>query len=141
MTRELSGCAQEQRGSATGSRAPRGPLRAYAHGGHQRSEVSPAMNETTKKNVAPRARRVAGQLDGVSRMIEADRASVDIHLQPASAQAALGQAGTVFLRAFAETRLSGVDAATPGERKQCIDELTEVLARYAGLGRRTHDAG
>jgi DNA-binding FrmR family transcriptional regulator len=95
------------------------------------------MNETTKKKVVARIRRVAGQLDGVSRMIEADRTSVDVLLQLASAQAALGQAGKVVLRAFVETRLTGVDAATtPRERKQRIDELTDVFARYAGLGRR-----
>lgn len=100
------------------------------------------MNETTKKKPVARIRRVAGQLDGVSRMIEADRSSVDILLQFASAQAALGQAGKVVLRAFVETRLSGVGvAATSGERKQRIDELMDVFARYAGLGRRLHDAG
>lgn len=100
------------------------------------------MNEATKKKVVARLRRVGGQLDGVSRMIEADRSSVDILLQLASAQAALGQAGKVVLRAFVETRLAGVDAATtPGERKQRIDELMDVFARYAGLGRRMHDAG
>ncbi len=99
------------------------------------------MNEATKKKVVARIRRVAGQLDGVSRMIEADRSSVDILLQLASAQVVLGQAGKVVLRAFVETRLAGVDAATPVERKQRIDELTDVFARYAGLGRRLHDAG
>jgi len=45
-------------------------------------------------------------------------------------------------RAFVETRLASVDAATtPGKRKQRIDELMDVFARYAGLGRRMHDAG
>jgi hypothetical protein len=53
-------------------------------------------------------------------------------------QAALGQLGEVVLRAFVQIRLSGVDA---GERKPRIDELMDVLARYPGLGRRTHDAG
>jgi len=51
--------------------------------------------------------------------------------------AELWQAGEVVLRALVENRLSGVDA---GARKQGIDELLDVFARYAGLGRRMHAA-
>src|SRR5690606_21131500 len=110
--------------------------------GHQRSEVSLVMNETTKKKVVARNRRVAGPLGGGSRMIEADRTSVDILLQLASAQA-LGHAGTVVLRLLHEPRRSGVSAAgtpTPTEPKQRIGELTDAFAGYSGLGTRMHDA-
>lgn len=100
------------------------------------------MSEATNKKVMVRIRRVAGQLDGVSRMIEGDRSSVEVIIQLASAQAALVQADKVVLRAFVETRLVGVDVAVaPGERKQRIHELMDVFARYGGLERRLYDAG
>lgn len=101
-------------------------------------EVSSMMNDATKKTVLARIRRIAGQLEGVARMIEQDRYCVDILLQIAPAQAALGQAGKVVLRSHVETGMT--DAVATGkaaERKPKIDELMEVFARYGGLGKRS----
>jgi DNA-binding FrmR family transcriptional regulator len=94
------------------------------------------MNDATKQKVQARIRRIAGQLEGVTRMIEDDRSSVDVLLQIASAQAALGQAGKVILRVQVETSISAaIETGEPSERKQRIDELMEALARYGALGR------
>lgn len=96
------------------------------------------MNEITKRNALARLRRITGQLEGVGRMIEEDRSSVDILLQLSSAQAALGQCGKVVLRAHVETCVSAAfERGKPAERKERIDELIEVFARYGGLGRKT----
>jgi len=95
------------------------------------------MNDATKKKVLARIRRIAGQLEGVARMIEEDRYCVDVLLQIASAQAALGQVGKVVLRSHVETCVT--DAMATGklaEREQKINELMEVFARYGCLGRR-----
>jgi DNA-binding FrmR family transcriptional regulator len=92
------------------------------------------MNEPTKKKVLARIRRVAGQLQGVARMIEEDRYCVDVLLQIASARAALGQAGKVVLRAHVETCVSeAIATGKPAERKQKLDELMEVFARHGDL--------
>lgn len=96
------------------------------------------MNDATKQKVLARIRRIAGQLEGVARMIEEDRYCVDILLQIASAQAALGQAGKVILRSHVETCVSAaIETGKSSERRQKIDELMEVFARYGGLGRRS----
>jgi DNA-binding FrmR family transcriptional regulator len=96
------------------------------------------MNHATKQKVIARIRRIAGQLEDVARMIEEDRHCVDILLQIASAQAALGQAGKVVLRSHVETCVSdALETGRPAERKQKLDELTEVFARYGGLGRKS----
>jgi DNA-binding FrmR family transcriptional regulator len=96
------------------------------------------MNDATKKKVLARIRRIAGQLEGVARMIEEDRYCVDILLQISSAQAALGQAGKVVLRSHVETCVSdAIATGKPGERKQKIDELMEVFARYGCLGKKS----
>ena len=95
------------------------------------------MNPTTKAKVVGRLRRIAGQVEGVLRMVEQDRYCVDILLQIAAAQAALGQTGKLVLRSHVETCVS--DALSTGksaQRRQKIDELMEVFARYGGLGGR-----
>ena len=97
------------------------------------------MNDAAKQKVLARIRRIAGQLEGVARMIEDDRYCVDILLQIASAQAALGQAGKVIVRSHVETCVSeAIESGKPAERKQKIDELIEVFGRYGGLGRGSH---
>ena len=94
------------------------------------------MNDTTKRKVKSRLRRIAGQIEGIARMVESDRYCVDILLQIASAQAALGQAGALVLRSHVETCIADALAAgKPSARKQKLDELMKVLSRYGCLGR------
>ena len=95
------------------------------------------MDPTTQEKVLSRLRRIAGQVEGIARMIEEDRYCVDVLLQIAAAQAALGQAGNLVLRSHVETCVA--DAFTRGktaERTQKIDELMDVVSRYGGLGGR-----
>jgi len=95
------------------------------------------MNEAIKKKVLARLRRIAGQVEGIARMVEDDRYCVEVLLQIASAQAALGQAGKLVLRSHVETCVSDAMAAgKPVARKQKIDELMEVFARYGCMGGR-----
>jgi len=92
--------------------------------------MSPAM----KTKIVDRLRRIAGQVEGVARMVEQDRYCVDILLQIAAAQAALGQASKLVLRSHVETCVSDALASgKPAERRQKIDELMDVFARYGGL--------
>ncbi|MEN9578425.1 MAG: hypothetical protein RJA70_1434 [Pseudomonadota bacterium] len=96
------------------------------------------MDDSTKMKMLARIRRVAGQLEGVARMIEEDRYCVDVLLQIASAQAALGQAGKVVLRSHVETCVTNAMATgKPAERKQKLDELLAVFARYGCLGKKS----
>jgi CsoR family transcriptional regulator, copper-sensing transcriptional repressor len=96
------------------------------------------MNEANKAKVLARLRRIAGQVEGIARMLEEDRYCMDVLLQVGSAQAALGQAGKLVLRSHVETCVAdALTAGTPANRKQKIDELMEVFARYGCLGGRT----
>lgn len=95
------------------------------------------MDETTKKKVLARLRKIAGQVGGIARMVEQDRYCVDVLLQLASAQAALGEAGKVVLRSHVETCVSAaLSAGQAVERKQKIDELMQVFSRYGSMGMR-----
>ena len=70
-------------------------------------------------------------------MVEEDRYCVDVLLQIASAQAALGEAGKLVLRSHVETCVSAAIASgKPAERKQKIDELMQVFSRYGCMGAR-----
>ncbi len=95
------------------------------------------MSSEFKKKLVARLRRIAGQVEGVARMIENDRYCVDVLLQVASAQAALGQAGALVLRSHVDTCVT--EAMTHGsaaQRKQKIDELMAVFSSYARMGNR-----
>jgi DNA-binding FrmR family transcriptional regulator len=95
------------------------------------------MDDATKKKVLTRLRKIAGQIGGIARMVEEDRYCVDVLLQVASAQAALGEAGKLVLRSHADTCVSAAMASgKPVERKQKIDELIQVFSRYCCMGGR-----
>jgi DNA-binding FrmR family transcriptional regulator len=95
------------------------------------------MDSDRKKKVVARLRRIAGQVEGVSRMIEDDRYCVDVLLQIASAQAALGQAGALVLRSHVDTCVSeAMNNGTAGQRKKKVDELMDVFSRYSRMGSR-----
>ena len=95
------------------------------------------MDDATKKKVLTRLRKIAGQVGGIARMVEEDRYCVDVLLQVASAQAALGEAGKLVLRSHVDTCVSAAIASgRPAERKQKIDELMQVFSRYGCMGAR-----
>lgn len=91
------------------------------------------MNEVGKKKVLARLHRIAGQVNGIARMVEEERYCVDVLLQIASAQAALGQAGKIILRSHVETCVTEAMASgKAAARRDKVDELMEVFARYGG---------
>lgn len=93
------------------------------------------MNDPSKKKVLARLRRIAGQVEGIAHMLEQDRYCVDVLLQIGSARAALGQAGKLVLQAHVETCVSeALVSGKAADRKQKLDELMEVFARYGSLG-------
>ncbi len=95
------------------------------------------MNDVTKKKVLTRLRKIAGQVEGLARMVDQDRYCVDVLLQVASAQGALGEAGKLVLRSHVETCVSeAMSSGKPAARKQKVDELMQVFSRYGCMGGR-----
>jgi DNA-binding FrmR family transcriptional regulator len=93
------------------------------------------MQPSLKKNLVARLRRIAGQVEGIARMIEGDRYCVDVLLQIAAAQAALGKAGALVMRSHVDTCVSEAMAhGTSAQRKKKIDEMMDVFSRYARMG-------
>lgn len=109
----------------------------YPPGVSTGKESAATMNDATKKRVLIRLRRIAGQVEGLARMVEEDRYCVDVLLQVASAQGALGEAGKVVLRSHVETCVTDALASgTAAARKRKVDELMQVFSRYGRFGNR-----
>ncbi len=89
------------------------------------------MQEESRRRLKQRLNRIAGQVGGIQRMVEEDRYCVDLLLQIAAVRAALDQAGKVILANHVETCVADAFASgKPRERKQKMDELMEVFARF-----------
>ena len=99
------------------------------------------MDPATRKEADARLKRVAGQITGIQRMVAGDRYCVDVLLQIAAVQAALGEVGRMILAKHVETCLvDAIQSHGPRERRKKIDELMEIFARYCLLGTRSRKA-
>lgn len=89
------------------------------------------MDADTKKAVRARLRRIAGQVQAVERMVDADRYCIDLMHQLTAVQAALGKAAEVVLRSHVLASVS--DAVQSGDERDCarkVEELIAVIGRY-----------
>lgn len=89
------------------------------------------MEEETREAAVRRLRRVAGQVDGIRRMIEDERYCVDVLLQIAAARAALDSVGKLVLASHIETCVADAFASGDArERRKKLDELMHVFSRF-----------
>jgi DNA-binding FrmR family transcriptional regulator len=95
-----------------------------------------------REQVEARLGRIAGQVTGIQRMVEADRYCVDVLLQVAAARAALDQVGKLVLGAHVETCVAEAFASGgPAERERKLAELLEVFARFGAVARAEDERG
>ena len=95
------------------------------------------MTPEVRERARQRMRRIAGQVAGIERMIEEDRYCVDVLLQVAAVRAALDGVGKLLLSSHVETCVADAFASgRPSERRQKLDELMEVFAKFAHIGGR-----
>lgn len=85
------------------------------------------MTDRTRKNLTVRLNRIAGQVAGIQRMVEADRYCVDVLNQIAAVRSALDQVGVQLLTAHVDTCVLGAEA---GERDAKLDEVRAILSRF-----------
>lgn len=95
------------------------------------------MKPDVKRSARTRLQKIAGQVEGLSRMIEQDRYCVDVLLQIAAVQSALGRVGEIVLGSHVETCVAeAFEGGGARDRRQKIDELMDVFSRYTQLRRR-----
>ncbi|MDG2334755.1 MAG: metal-sensitive transcriptional regulator [Myxococcota bacterium] len=89
------------------------------------------------KKLLARLRRVEGQVNAITRMIEEEKYCVDILLQISAAQGALGKAGQLLLGTHVESCVANAfESGSKKEREETVNELMEVFSRYGGIAGR-----
>ena len=92
------------------------------------------MDSDTKRKSESRLSKIAGQVEGLRRMVDQERYCVDILMQIAAVQAALSRVGTIVLGSHVETCVSAaLRSGDEDDRREKIDELMEVFARHTHL--------
>jgi DNA-binding FrmR family transcriptional regulator len=97
------------------------------------------MDDRTRADANARLKRVAGQVAGIERMLAEDRYCVDVLLQIAAIQGALGEVGRVVLTSHVQRCLAeAFKSGNVKERHAKVEELMEVFSRcsMAGAGGR-----
>lgn len=91
------------------------------------------MDTQAKAKTLGRLRRVEGQVQGIQRMVEEDKACVDILLQLKAVQGAVEQVQKLVLGQHLESCvLEALRSGNVRDRQKKMDELLDVLSRFAG---------
>src|SRR5712691_10398167 len=80
-----------------------------------------------KAEVRRRLNRARGQVDGIERMLDANRPCAEILQQIAAAQEALRAAGKLMVRSYMEK--CATEGIKAGRGKEVYDELLEIVYR------------
>jgi DNA-binding FrmR family transcriptional regulator len=88
------------------------------------------MDDRTRADANARLKRIAGQVAGIVRMIADDRYCVDVLLQVAAVQGALGEVGRVVLENHVQTCLAeALKSGSASDRRKKVEELMDILSR------------
>lgn len=110
-----------QREAAAGDRAAVDPACCAPEAASQ-----PMMSDELRADVLLRLRKVNGQVQGVARMVEADRYCVDVLQQLSAVQAAVESVSKIVTRNYLERCVT--DAINGGD-PLIYDELMRVIYR------------
>ncbi|GAA5507905.1 MULTISPECIES: metal-sensitive transcriptional regulator [Novipirellula] len=92
------------------------------------------LDDEEKKKLANRLRRVVGQVEAVSRMIEEDQYCVDILMQLSAATGALGKVGQIVLEQHLKRCVTeAIENGNPADRDEKLEELIKLFRKYAGV--------
>lgn len=80
-----------------------------------------------KREVRRRLKRARGQVDGIERMLDANRPCAEILQQIAAAQEALRAASKIMVRSYMEK--CATEGIKAGREKEVYDELLNIIYR------------
>lgn len=86
--------------------------------------------QASKEELLRRFRRVAGQVDGIAGMVEAERYCPEVLTQLAAAIAGLEKIGFILLRDHVQHCVA--EGMQAGEGDAYLDELIATIQRFAG---------
>ena len=94
------------------------------------------MDNDSRRKIKSRVNRIAGQVNGISRMIDEDRYCVDILNQISAVRSALDALGVQMLTDHIESCVIGHGSGTehhcakPLDQEQLLDEVRTALSRF-----------
>ena len=86
------------------------------------------LNETEKKDVRQRLKKVAGQINGIDKMVEEERYLVDCLEQNVGARPPLKKAAMLIFEKQAKSCV--IKAIKEDHGEESIDELMQVLKHF-----------
>lgn len=87
------------------------------------------MDPKFKKEVDGRLSRIAGQVRGISKMVDEDQYCVDVLTQVASLRAALHNLGSMLASAHIEECVYGEDSLVDNSEER-LEEVRKTLTRF-----------
>ncbi len=93
------------------------------------------LRDQQKDEVLKRLRRIEGQVGGIHRMIDEDKYCIDVLIQFAAVQGAMGQVSRIILSNHIDTCIrEAFEHGDQTKHDRMIEELMDVFARYAKVG-------
>ncbi len=93
------------------------------------------LADKQKKNLETRLNRVAGQINGIRRMIDEDRYCVDILTQTAAITAAIRTIEGIIMKNHLNTCVAdAMRSQDVDEQREKVDEVMTVIGRFRKLG-------
>ena len=93
------------------------------------------LNEVQKRSVANRLRRIAGQVDGVRKMVDQDRYCVDILNQTAAITAALQVVEQMIMENHLNTCVvEAMRSDDQDEQREKTAEIMQIIGKYRKHG-------
>lgn len=86
------------------------------------------LNEQETNDLTKRLRKIAGQINGIEKMVNDKRYCVDILQQVVAARSALNQVGLIILESH--TKSCVVNAVQEDRAEESINELITVLSKF-----------
>jgi len=92
------------------------------------------LSDDDKAKLANRLSRISGQVAAVQRMIDEDEYCVDILMQIAAANGALGKVGQIILESHIHSCVTNaMRDGSDKERKEKLEELIGLFQKYARI--------
>ena len=85
--------------------------------------------DETKAELQRRLRRIEGQVRGVQKMLDEDRACHEILQQLTAIRSAVQGASLMFVQQYASDCLLGADSGSRAARKVLLDDLVGLLGK------------
>ena len=93
------------------------------------------LTDQQKTNLVTRLNRVAGQINGIRRMIDEDRYCVDILTQTAATTAAIRTIEGIIMKNHLNTCVAdAMRSKNVEDQREKVDEVMTVIGRFRKLG-------